>query len=108
MKVADKVSVAYLAAQLNGLTDRRYDAADEEMGRGPEVSVPDPDGKYSCLWSVYVTVGRQQRAWLYIPATGEERCISAHEAELVILGVRSHSEVYHCYEESWRKSEVTA
>ena len=92
MRTAQIISTAYKAAEMLGKTDGLTLSCSDGL-----VQVEKADthwDAYSSDWAIYVATWRKvQRAYLYIPRTGEERAISATEAEALIMGVCDEDEI---------------
>lgn len=85
MRTAHTIKIAYTAADMLGKADRLTYRDDNGI---VEVVCEDETGRNTYEWVVWVnTDARRQRAWVYIPNTGEERAISQHDAQAIILGI---------------------
>ena len=104
MRTAQSITTAYKAAEMLGKADDLTLSQSESL-----VQVEKADshgGYYSSDWAIYVATWRKvQRAYLYIPRTGEERAISAADAESLVMGVCDEDEIMGNFR---RDREVTA
>ena len=92
MRTSQTISTAYKAAKMLGKADGLTLLQSDGL---VQIEKADSHGAhYSSDWAIYVATWRKvQRAYLYIPRTGEERAISAADAESLVMGVCDEDEI---------------